>query len=291
MEFRQLRYFVAVAEEANVTAAARRLNVSQPPLTRQIRQLEEDLGVTLLTRSSKGVQLTDAGKTFLAEARRMIALADAARERSQAADRGEIGHLDIGYFGSTIYSIVPSAIRRFMEAMPNVSVRIHRLSKADQLSQLRDGRLGIGFARHYRLQPDVESLCLGQEHLYIASPGVLSSKQNGKTLTLKSLDRMPLIVFPQSGRPSFADQVLEMLSRNEIVPSAIETAEDVFVALAMTMTSQAYCVVPESVAALNWPELVFAPIAEVGAISPINCIVLKHNRPPVVDAFLATLQR
>jgi hypothetical protein len=99
LEFRQLRYFVAVAEEENLTAAARKLHVSQPPITRQIRQLEEELRVELLVRSSKGVQLTEAGKLFFAEAKRLLNIGRAAVEKARAAQAGEVGRWDIGYSG------------------------------------------------------------------------------------------------------------------------------------------------------------------------------------------------
>ena len=124
MEFRQLRYFVAVAEEGNLTAAARKLHVSQPPITRQIKQLEDELGVELLVRSSKGVQVTEAGKLFLVEAKRLLDISHTAIEKSRAAQAGELGRLDIGYFGATIYTVVPQLVRTFMTARPHISVRV-----------------------------------------------------------------------------------------------------------------------------------------------------------------------
>ncbi|HEV7436005.1 MAG TPA: LysR family transcriptional regulator [Pseudorhizobium sp.] len=291
MELRQLRYFLAVAEESNVTAASRRLHVSQPPLTRQIRQLEQELKVTLFTRTSKGVQLTDAGKALLTEARRLLILAEAAKQRSQAAQRGELGRLDIGYFGSTIYSVVPSAIRRFSEAMPDVAVRIHRAGKAEQIAQLRDGRLGIGFARHYSPEPDIECMCVAEEKLFLAAKADNSGYEGeANPVSLQMIEGRSLVVFPHRDRPSFADQVLGILADERLQPKGIETAEDVFAALAMTMTSDSLCVVPESVARLNWPELQFLPIVDIDASSPVNCIFLRKDRSSVVEAFLATLQ-
>jgi DNA-binding transcriptional LysR family regulator len=106
MELRQLRYFIAVAEEQNFGLAAHRLNVSQPPITRQIQKLEEELGVLLLTRTSKGTGLTEAGRVFLDDARTVLAGIERGIERSRAAQSGELGVLEIGYFGSVSYSIV-----------------------------------------------------------------------------------------------------------------------------------------------------------------------------------------
>lgn len=286
MEFRQLRYFVAVAEEANLTAASRRLHVSQPPVTRQIRQLEDELGVTLFVRSSKGVALTPAGVSFLAEARRLVALSQNAIDRCRAADRGEIGNLDVGYFGSTIHTVVPTTIRRFRDRYPEVAVRIHRAGKAEQIAKLRDGRLGVGFARFFPLEPDLASVRLADEPLWLAAAENRGDVASADRCSIKEIEGRPLILFPQGDRPSFADHVLALLSSYEVSPSDITMAEDVFVALAMTMVSGALCIVPESVARLKWPQLEFRPIADEGASAPVSCLFLKARRSPVVDAFL-----
>lgn len=289
MEFRQLRYFLAVAEEANLTAASRRLHVSQPPITRQIRQLEEELGVILFLRSSKGVTLTPAGASFLAEARRLVALSQNAIDRCRAADRGEIGHLDVGYFGSTIHTVVPTTIRRFMDRYPEVAVRIHRAGKAEQIARLRDGRLGIGFARFFPIEPDLASVRLADEPLWLAQASNKRVAEPATPCSIAELDGRPMVLFPQGDRPSFADHVLALLSSNAVSPSDITMAEDVFVALTMTMVSGALCVVPESVARLQWPELSFRPIGGAEASAPVSCLFLKARRSPVVDAFLACI--
>nr|WP_232355766.1 LysR family transcriptional regulator [Burkholderia sp. M701] len=111
MEFRQLRYFVAAAEEGNVGAAARRLHISQPPVTRQIQALEQHLGVLLFERGARGVRLTPAGAAFLEDARRMLELGRTSVDRSRAASRGEIGQPDVGYLGTAIYQTVPACSR------------------------------------------------------------------------------------------------------------------------------------------------------------------------------------
>lgn len=209
MEFRQLHYFIAVADEANLTAASCRLHVSQPPITRQIKQLEEELGARLFRRSSKGVQLTAAGVAFLTEARRLVQIAQAAREKCRAADRSEIGQLDVGYFGMIIHAAIPRAIRRFQDALPNVAVHIRRASKAEQYAQLRDGRLGVGFARHYLLQADLDTICVSHERLFVTSRVGHPLNPEGKPFSLSRLDGQAPVVFPRGSRPTFADQILD----------------------------------------------------------------------------------
>ena len=290
MEFRQLRYLVAVAEEGNLTAAARRLHVSQPPITRQIRQLEEELRVELLVRSSKGVQLTEAGKLFFVEAKRLLNISHAAVEKSRAAQAGDVGRLDIGYFGSTIYTVVPQLVRNFLKTRPNITVRIQRAGKEEQVARLRDGQLGIGFARYYSVEQDIQTIRVGEERLYVAER--LDAELTGAVADgIKKVGGRSLIVFPQQGRPGFADEVLRFLMTVGVQPSAMDSAEDVFAALAMVLVSDSLCIVPESVAKLAWPGIQFSPIAHAAAVSPISCIFLREGRPPVVNAFLANLAR
>jgi DNA-binding transcriptional LysR family regulator len=287
LEFRQLRYFVAVAEEGNLTAAARRLHVSQPPITRQIRQLEEELRVELLVRSSKGVQLTEAGQLFFVEAKRLLNISHAAVEKSRAAQAGDIGRLDIGYFGSTIYTVVPQLVRNFLKARPNITVRIQRAGKDEQVARLRDGQLGIGFARYYSVEQDIQTIRVGEERLYIAERFDLGLP--GAADSIEKVGGRSLIVFPQQGRPGFADEVLRFLMMVGVQPSVMDSAEDVFAALAMVLMSDSLCIVPDSVAKLAWPGVQFSPIAHAAAVSPISCIFLREGRPPVVNAFLASL--
>ena len=288
MEFRQLRYFVAVAEEGNLTTAARRLHVSQPPITRQIRQLEEELRVELLVRSSKGVQLTEAGQLFFVEAKRLLNISLAAVEKSRAAQAGDVGRLDIGYFGSTIYTVVPQLVRNFLKTRPNITVRIQRAGKDEQVARLRDGQLGIGFARYYSVEQDIQTIRVGEERLYIAERldlGLPEAAADSK----EKVGGRSLIVFPQQGRPGFADEVLRFLMAVDVQPSVMDSAEDVFAALAMVLVSDSLCIVPESVAKLAWPGVQFSPIAHAAAVSSISCIFLREGRPPVVNAFLASL--
>src|SRR5262245_23038506 len=143
MELRHLRYFVAVAEEENVSRAALKLHVSQPALSRQIRDLEEELGFQLLERSAKSVHLTEAGRVFLEEARAVLQRAEEAVKAAGAVASG--GELHIGYAPSLTARILPPALRAFQAVAPGVKVRLHDLSTEEMLSGLREGKLQIAF--------------------------------------------------------------------------------------------------------------------------------------------------
>ena len=147
MELRHLRYFVAVAEELHFRRAAERLHMSQPPLSQQIRALEEEVGATLLLRNQRRVELTAAGAAFLVRAREILAAVEDAAREARRVQRGEVGRLAVGFVGSAMYSFVPELLRAFREQCPDIALRLHELGTTEQLRQLEDGRLDVGFLR------------------------------------------------------------------------------------------------------------------------------------------------
>ena len=148
MELRHFRYFVAVAEELNFTRAAVRLHMAQPPLSTQIRLLEEDLGVQLFVREKRRVYLTQAGRDLLVRARSILAAADQAKTAAQLAASGETGELHLGYTPSAMFTeVLPGAIRRFQNRMPHVQLHLHEMSSMDQLYAIHNRELDVGIVR------------------------------------------------------------------------------------------------------------------------------------------------
>src|SRR5467141_3960442 len=144
VELRHLRYFVAVAEMENVSRAALKLHVSQPALSRQIRDLEDEIGFCLLERTAKSVRLTDAGRAFLDDARELLRQADDAVKKARAIASEEPTELHVGYSPTPFAEILPKTLRAFQRAMPNVHVRLHDWSNKTILDGVRDGRLQLG---------------------------------------------------------------------------------------------------------------------------------------------------
>ena len=198
MELRQIRYFIAVAEESSFSEASRRLFVSQPPITRQVRQLEEELGVQLFVRSQKGVKLTDAGTVFLEEARQVLTHTRLAAERSQAAGQGQIGKLEIGYFGSPIYSVIPAVVRRFCADNPLASVSLQPTAKRDQPDALRDRRIHIGFGRYYPHASGIEVETVVQERIVLATSDSHVAA-SGKAIHPRQLKGEPMVIQGRAG--------------------------------------------------------------------------------------------
>ena len=156
MELRQLRYFVAIAEEGNFSRAAERLHVSQPPLSTQIKSLEDELGVRLLERSNRGVSLTAAGSVFYEETRAVLARLEHARGKALRADRGDIGMLAVGFVSIADYGILPPALKHFRASFPLVEVQLHELTTDAQIRELRATRLDLGIGLAPVDEPDLE---------------------------------------------------------------------------------------------------------------------------------------
>src|SRR5689334_5740766 len=147
MELRHLRYFLAVAEELHFGRAATRLGIAQPPLSQQIRQLEQELGATLLNRTKRRVELTPAGRAFLEHTRQILAETERAKRVARRAGRGEIGRLAIGFVSSADLDVLPRVLRAWRERFPDVEVELHALLTAAQVDALGRGRLDVGFIR------------------------------------------------------------------------------------------------------------------------------------------------
>jgi DNA-binding transcriptional LysR family regulator len=144
MELRHLRYFVAVAEDLHFTRAARRLNIAQPPLSEQIRNLEDEIGVQLLARTKRSVRLTDAGRAFLEEARRTLAHVEQAVRVANRAAAGEVGALAIGFVPTADLSVLPKVIPEFGRRFPDVRLELHSMTGADQVEALLQSRIQLG---------------------------------------------------------------------------------------------------------------------------------------------------
>lgn len=290
MELRQVRYFVTLAEELNFSRAATRLHMTQPPLTRQIQQLEESLGVQLFTRSNRGVTLTDSGQTFLQEARQLLSLAEQTMDRTRLADRGAIGRIDIGVFGSAILDVVPQLLQSFRSAFPKVVVTLATMGKVAQIRALREGRLTIAFNRFLPHEPDMvvetvleEPLCvaMNRHHRLVARDDI----------GLAELVDEPFILFPNRGRPSLADEVVGLCRARGFEPQVVQETSDVLSCIALVATGCGVSLVPSSTTRLKLAGVRYVPLAEPAPRVELNCMYRKGDASPILRAFLDILHR
>jgi DNA-binding transcriptional LysR family regulator len=209
MELRHIRYFIAVAEELNFTRAAARIGIGQPPLSQQIRTLEEELGESLFRRLSHGAELTAAGRAFLPEARKMIALSQRAKRTAQRGARGEIGQLRLGFTSSASYCrIVPESLRAFRSKYPEVEFSLMEADTTRLLEHLTRENIDAGFIRPGLNDPTGVLLHrLEEEAMVIVLPSRHPLAKFSR-LPLSALAGESFVVFPRDAGPAWFDEVI-----------------------------------------------------------------------------------
>ena len=290
MELRHLRYFVCVAEEGNVSRAAVRLHISQPPLTRQIRQLEGEVGARLFTRTPKGVDLTDAGAVFLAEARQVLAQADLAAARALRAAQGDVGRIDVALFGTAVFGAIPMLLRAHRQAHPEVEFVLHNMTKHEQLDALLQGRIRLAFNRLMRPERGVVSEVLLAEPLLVATPddGPLADRP---ALRLRDLDAQPMVLFPTGYRPSFIDRVVDMCRDAGAFPRVVAEVADVVHGIAMVASTGVSCLVPSSATNLHVPGVTYRPLLDTPRpVVDLCCIYRKGDDSPLLTTLLRSMR-
>jgi len=290
MDLRHLKYFIAVAEEQNIGRAATRLHISQPPLTRQIQQLEDELGVQLFTRTPRGVELTQAGVLFLEEARNIRAIVEQATERTQRAGQGKLGRLDVGIFGTAILDAIPKLLLAFRQAHPEVKIVLHTMNKGEQIEALRQRRITVGFNRMVAPLPDIETKLVATENLLLAvSHSHPLAAQD--SVRFPQLREHPLVLFPTGTRPNFIDKVMTLCHEAGFEPDISHEVGDAITGVALAAGGFGACLVPESATSLALPGVVYKPLTELppNARVDLSCIYRRDDRAPILEAFLGVV--
>ncbi|WP_020655307.1 LysR family transcriptional regulator [Massilia niastensis] len=288
MDLRQVRYFVAVAEERNFTRAAERLHVAQPPVTRQVQQLEEMLGVVLIERGSRPVKLTEAGEFFLAHARLLLDQARDLQAMTQRVGKRE-RKLSVGFVASTLYGELPDIVRRYRERFPLVDVTLHEMTTVEQLQALKEGRIDVGFGRLKSEDPSIRRILLREERMVVALPPEhrLALREGG--LRLMELAHDTLLVYPKSPRPSFADQVLSVFGEANVTPAQVTEVRELQISMGLVAAGQGISIVPESVQAMHHRNVVYRGLEDKHAFSPILFSVRHMDRAPELSDLLAVV--
>ncbi|GAA6142848.1 LysR family transcriptional regulator [Hydrogenophaga sp. 5NK40-0174] len=289
MDLRQLKYFLAVAEELNISRAAERLHISQPPLTRNIKALEEELGVKLFHRSARGVELTQAGEMFREDSNNIRMLVEAAVDRVQRAGEGKLGRLDVGIFGSAVYEVIPSLLQTFRERLPGVSVVLHTMNKSEQLEALRQRRITVAFNRILQPAPDIGRELVVTEPLFVVLP-----KHHRLTrlesVPVKALAGEPLVLFPNVGRPNFADRVIEMCNKHGFEAQVSQEVGDAITGAVLVARGFGITLIPASAAKTVAIEgTTYRPLAD-GTGVDLSCFYRASDRSPLLHSFLEVVR-
>jgi DNA-binding transcriptional LysR family regulator len=288
MELRHLRYFVAVADEKNFTRAAERLFMAQPPLSRQLHQLEEELGVLLFEPGSRPLRLTEAGMFFDVHARTVLAAAADLKSMTQRVGKKRRA-LAIGFVASTLYDLLPELVRRFRARYEDVEISFHEMTTMTQLQALKDGRIDVGFGRIEGDDPAIRRILLNEERLVAAMSSAHRLAEAAAPLKLRELQYETVIVYPSSPRPSFADQVLAIFSQLGQQPGKVLEVGELQIALGLAAAGQGIAVVPEGLLSMKRDDITYRPIADRQAISPVIFSVRLMDRSEELQNMLAII--
>ena len=285
MDLRQLRYFIAVAEELNFGRAAARLHVSQPPITRQIKMLEAELGVLLFERTHFGVNLTPAGEELLATACQVDDLVTYASDRARRAGTGSVGRLDVGAFGSGVITIVPEILRRYMDATPHVEVNILNVPQPAQLIALRQRRILITFDRYLPRDADLCVETVAQEPLVLAlnDSNPLATRS---IIPIEELAEQPMITARDAGHRKW---VGDLCRAHGFEPNASQSAGDMIAGIIMASHGFGVQIVAASAHAIGLPGLVFRPLVSKKRTHDsmdLQCAYLKNEASPLLRGVL-----
>lgn len=259
-ELSQLRCFIATAEELHFGRAAARLNMTQPPLSRQIQLLEHILGVSLLERTSRLVRLTPAGRVFLIEARRIVKLAESATLAARRVAKGDAGRISIGFTAVSGYSFLPQILIAARARLPNIEIELHEMVTGAQVDALLSGLIDIGFVRPPIERQEFETLSVLAEPLLAALPPGDALLPEA-CLELSHFDRRPLIMYSREGASYFHNMLIGLFDAAGVKPVYVQHVTQIHSMLGMVQAGIGAALVPASAAELHFQDVEFRPIA------------------------------
>ncbi|ADZ42683.1 TPA: LysR family transcriptional regulator [Yersinia enterocolitica] len=285
IELRHLRYFIAVAEELHFGRAAERLRISQPPLSRQIRILEEQIGARLFARNNRNVSLTQAGVLFLKEAYQILAQVSSAAEKAARLHRGESGELTIGFTSSAPFiSAVSKNLRAFRQLYPHVHIKMQEVNTKQQIEPLLDGQLDLGVMRNTRL-PDAL-----QYHLLLREPLVAVVHEESPLAALplgrvkfSSLADQPFVFFAREVGTALYDEILTLLARAGITPYITQEVGEAMTIVGLVSSGLGVSILPASFTRVKVDGVKYLPLAESSATTEVWLVNHKH-RPVTAPA-------
>lgn len=278
MELRHLRYFIAVAEERHVTRAAERLGMQQPPLSQQIRALERELDVQLFRRLPRGVELTDAGRALLTDARAILAQLEHAAATTKRTARGELGRLAIGFTSSApFHPFVPRVIRAYRDAVPQVALTLEEGGTSELIEDLRQERIDAAFIRSPIADPaGLNVVLLLREPMVLALPRAHALARKPGALSLKALAGETFILYRRRSGPGLYDAIMAACTAAGFSPRVGQEAPRIVSTLNLVAAGLGLSLVPESLQRMRMDGVVFRKLG--GAAAPRAPLYLASRR-------------
>lgn len=292
-DFRQLRYFIAVAEELSFTRAAQRLHLSQPPLSQQIQALEQDLGVRLLERDKRNVTLTEPGRLFLEQARQILVMAEDTRIRVTEAAAGFSGHLKLAYTVSvSFHPAMPQTLLRLGQRAPNIRVWLSEMYTEPQFAAVRSGQIDVGFVRDVPShEDDARALRLDiidHEPLLLALPS--GHRLAGReSLELGEVAGEPFVIQPRELAATLYDRLVQLTAKVGFHPVVRQQAQQLNGLIALVAAGIGLALVPASMQVVKLAGVSYVPLIDPDAYLLLAVASRAENPSPVVSQFLETV--
>mgnify|MGYP003606500600 CR=1 FL=1 len=290
MELRHLRYFVTVVEEQSITKAAEKLCIAQPPLSRQIQKLEEELGVILFERGSRPIKMTEAGHFFYEHAVQILthtAQATSMAQRINAVDKT----VRIGYVSSLLYALLPQIIYLFRQRNPDMHVELIEYATCDQIEALKAGKIDLGFGRLRLMDSSIKGILLRKERLLLAihkHHPFAEFIESGIYLS-QILDES-IFSYPKTPKPNFATAVHSIFTELGLVPKKMKEVREIHMALGLVSSGEGICLIPETARDIGMKNLAYIPILDFEAYSPISLSVRNMDQSSYIPKILDCIQ-
>jgi DNA-binding transcriptional LysR family regulator len=286
MDPRKLRYFLAVAEELHFGRAARRLNISQPPLSMQIRALEDELEALLFTRDRRNVALTEAGRVLLVEARNVLVQIDHARNAVQRAARGEVGRLAIGFITPVEYNVLPALLEEFRRSYPGISLTLREVMTDQQLAELESGTLDVGLLTAPVDRPTLWCHRVWRERMIVAIPAVHKLARSTAPISVRRLASEQFVMFPRSIAPALFDDVIQFCRRGGFSLTITQEVAQSQTIISLVSAGLGLAIVPESMQGLRRAGVTYRSFREESPSMETVVAYKKDRVSPLVENFV-----
>jgi DNA-binding transcriptional LysR family regulator len=286
MELRHLRYFVAVGEELHFGRAAARLLIVQPSLSQQIRQLEDELGFPLLHRTKRSVELTDAGKVFLAQAQHVLAQVQEAKHAARRAYRGEVGRLVVGYISSSTYDLLPIMLRVYRERFPDVEVALRELTTQEQLRALEEERIQVGLLRLPISAPMVNVEVVRREPIVCVLPEEHPLAAHSR-IAVPLLASEPFVLQSSQRGAGYYVQLMKLCLDAGFSPNVIQEVTEMHTIVSLVAAGMGVSLVPISARNIRSQGVAYRELEGTTTVTEMAVAWLRDARSAIVQNFLA----
>lgn len=283
---RQLRSFIALAEELHFSRAAKRVNLSQPALSLQVQGIEQELEVKLFFRNRRRTELTQAGEVFLEEAREVLLRTEQAITTVRRAALGQVGTLRIGFISTAAAIITPDLVKRFRHKYANVDIELRNVLTRDQLTQLQERKIDVGFLRMPLVPPpDISTRVIHREPFVLLLPADHPLAQI-ETLSLSECHGADFVMYTRKMAPGFHDLIMNILHTNGLTPHVVQEASEMYTLISLVATGLGIAIAPASIALHLVQNVVVRELPMVEARSEIAIAWKKENASPTTQLFL-----